>query len=284
VTPTTLRAASGSLRYDGVPAGIMLRLVHATRYVLPFREGGSVPALVEADDLGMYVVKLRGAGQGAKALIAELIAGELARAVGLAVPEIVFVELARSIAASEPDPELAEPLERSVGLNLGLDYLPGSITFDPVADPPPVPSAASRIALFDAVVANVDRTPRNPNMLTWHDGLWLIDHGASLYFHHGWGPADPLEGSLDPFVEIRDHVLLRWAGALDDAAAHIRRTLTDDVIGAVVQLVPRTWLDADRAFGTPEAQRAAYRGWLGARRDAIPVLLEEAKRARALRV
>ena len=190
-----------------------LRVVQAARYVLPFREGGSVPALVEADDLGMYVVKLRGAGQGPKALIAELIAGELARAAGLSVPEIVLVDLARPIAASEPDPEIAEPLERSVGINLGLDYLPGSITFDPVADRRPDAGVASRVVLFDAFVANVDRTPRNPNLLTWHGGLWLIDHGASLYFHHGWGPGDPLEGSRDPFVEIRDHVLLRVASA-----------------------------------------------------------------------
>jgi hypothetical protein len=263
-----------------------LRVVEAARYVLPFREGGSVPALVEADDLGMYVVKLRGAGQGPKALTAEVIAGELARAAGLSVPEIVLVDLARPIAASEPDPEIAEPLERSVGLNVGLDYLPGSITYDPVADRLPEASVASRVVLFDAFVANVDRTPRNPNLLTWHGGLWLIDHGASLYFHHGWGPGDPLEGSRDPFVETRDHVLLRAASApmLDDAAAHLRRTMTDDVIAWVAHLVPSEWLDADRSFESPDDQRAAYVDWLRARREAIPDLLEEAKRARALRV
>jgi hypothetical protein len=260
----------------------MPRLVHAARYVLPFREGGSVPALVEADDLGMYVVKLRGSGQGAKALVAELLSGELAREVGLSVPEIVFVELARSIADSEPDPEIAEPLERSVGVNLGLDYLPGSITFDPVADPHPDAVLASRIVLFDAFVSNVDRTPRNPNLLTWHRGIWLIDHGASLYFHHGWGPADPLEGSRDPFVEVRDHVLLRDAGALGEAAAHLGSRLSDEVIDRVVQQVPATWLDADRAFASHDAQRAAYVAWLRARRAALPVLLEEAQRARTV--
>ncbi|MCL2450121.1 MAG: aminotransferase class I and II [Polyangiaceae bacterium] len=262
----------------------MIRLVHASRYVLPLREGGSVPALVEADDLGMYVVKLRGAGQGPKALIAELIAGELARAAGLSVPEIVFVEVARALADSEPDPEIAEPLEKSAGVNLGLDYLPGSITFDPVADSPPSPELASRVVLFDAFVANVDRTPRNPNLLSWHAGLWLIDHGASLYFHHGWSPDDPLEGSRDPFAEVRDHVLLRAATALEAAADHLARTFSDELFARVVGLVPPAWLDGDRSFPSHDAQRAAYVGWLRARRDAIPLLLEEATRVRSGRV
>src|SRR3984957_13971557 len=221
--------------------GVMLRLVRAARYVLPFREGGSVPALVEGDDLGMYVVKLRGAGQGVKALVAELVSGELARALGLAVPEIVLVDLDEAIAASEPDPELAEPLERSAGTILGLDYLPGSITFDPVADPAPDAALASRIVLFDAFVANVDRTPRNPNLLSWHGRIWLIDHGASLYFHHGWGPHDRLEGSRDPFPEIRHHVLLRWASALPAAAEHLRATLSDEVLARVAHAIPAEW-------------------------------------------
>jgi hypothetical protein len=262
----------------------MLRLVHATRYVLPFREGGSVPALVEGDDLGMYVVKLRGAGQGPKVLIAELVAGELAREVGLAVPEIVLVELAAPIADSEPDPEIAEPLERSVGINVGLDYLPGSITFDPVADPAPDPITASRIVLFDAFVANVDRTPRNPNLLSWHGGTWLIDHGASLYFHHGWGPANPVEGSADPFPEVREHILLRWASRLAEAASHLAVRLTDDVITRVVRQIPATWLDADRAFSDERAHRAAYAAWLQARRAALPIFLDEAQRVHALSV
>jgi hypothetical protein len=260
----------------------MLRAVRATRYVLPFREGGSVPALVEGDDLGMYVVKLRGAGQGAKALVAELVAGELLRAAGLAVPEIVLVDLDASIAASEPDPEIADPLEKSAGSNLGLDYLPGSITFDPVADAPPDATTASRVVLADAFVVNVDRTPRNPNLLSWHAGLWLIDHGASLYFHHGWREGDRLEGSGDPFVEIRHHVLLRWASALGDAERHLRATLTDELFERVTQWIPDAWLGDDRTFSSQDAQRAAYVDWLRARRDAMPVFLEEAQRARAL--
>jgi hypothetical protein len=261
-----------------------VRTVRAERYVLPFREGGSVPALLEGDDLGLYVVKLRGAGQGPKALVAELVAGELARAAGLTVPEIVFVDLDAALAASEPDPEICGPLEASAGLNLGLDYLPGSITFDPVAGPAPDARTASRTVLFDAFVANVDRTPRNPNLLTWHARLWLIDHGASLYFHHGWGSADPLEGSRDPFSEVRDHVLLRWATALDEAAEHLRATVTGDVIDRVVATVPASWLDEDRGFDDVASQRAAYSAWLRARVEALPLLLEEARREHALRV
>ena len=259
----------------------MLRSVHAVRYVLPFREGGSVPALVEADDLGLYVVKLRGAAQGPKALVAELVAGELARAAGLAVPEIVLVELDRELAASEPDPEICVPLEASAGLNLGLDYLPGSITFDPAVKPPPDAATASRGVLFDAFVTNVDRTPRNPNILYWHARLWLIDHGASLYFHHGWGPADPLEGSRDPFALVRHHVLLPWAAALGEAAAHLRATLTDEAIERVVRHIPASWLDGDHGFPDEAAHRAAYVAWLRARAQALPIFLEEAERARA---
>jgi hypothetical protein len=268
----------------GPPFHPMLRVVRAARYVLPFREGGSVPALVEGDDLGMYVVKLRGAGQGAKALVAELIAGELARAAGLSVPEIVLVELDGAIAASEPDPEISEPLERSTGTNLGLDYLPGSMTFDPVADPAPDARSASRIVLFDAFVTNIDRTPRNPNLLVWHEQIWLIDHGASLYFHHGWGPDSRLEQSRDPFVEVRDHVLLRWASAMDDAAMHFHGTLTDEVLARVVRQIPAPWLASDHSFPSEDAHRAAYLDWLRARRDSMPVFLESAQRARDLPV
>jgi hypothetical protein len=243
---------------------------------MPFREGGSVPALVEGADLGMYVVKLRGAGQGTKALVAELIAGELARAVGLSVPELVLVELDAALAASERDPEIAEPLERSAGTNLGLDYLPGSISFDPVVGPPPDAMTASRAVLFDAFVANVDRTPRNTNLLVWHKNIWLIDHGAALYFHHGWTPANRLEGADDRFAEVRNHVLLRWATALEDAAAHLGATITGDVVARVVGALPEDWLEP--------GERAGYADWLAARVRAIPALREEAERARALRV
>lgn len=262
----------------------MLRTVHAARYVLPFREGGSVPALVEGDDLGMYVVKLRGAGQGARALVAELIAGELARAAGLPVPEIVLVELDAALAASERDPEIFQPLEASAGTNLGLDYLPGSITFDPVAGPLPDAKTASRIVLFDSFVMNVDRTPRNPNLLAWHARVWLIDHGASLYFHHGWGEADRLEGSRDPFAEARHHVLLKQAKALEEAATDLKSTLTTDVMTRIVNAIPASWLGHEFGFESAEAHRAAYIAWLEARAAALPIFLEEAERGRALLV
>jgi hypothetical protein len=262
----------------------MLRTIQAARYVMPFREGGSVPALVEGDDLGMYVVKLRGAGQGPKALIAELVSGELARAAGLAVPELVFVELDRALSASEPDPEICFPLEASAGLNLGLDYLPGSITFDPVAGPLPDARTASRIVLFDAFVLNVDRTPRNSNLLSWHDRLWLIDHGASLYFHHGWGPRDPLEGSGDPFAEVRSHILLPWASELAEAARHLQGALTDELIEGLASQIPSSWLEPRDGFPDEGSHRAAYVAWLRARMGALPGVLEEAERGRALLV
>ena len=262
----------------------MLRTVRPVRYVLPFREGGSVPALVEADDDGLYVVKLRGAAQGPKALVAELLAGELARAAGLPMPELVLVELDAAMGAAEPDPEISDILEASVGLNVGLDYLPASITFDPVAGPPPDATTASRIVLFDSFVTNVDRTPRNPNLLLWHGRIWLIDHGATLYFHHGWGPADALDGSRDPFPMVQKHVLLPWASALGEAATHLRRALSPDVIARVVAAIPDGLLDGHDAFGTDDARRAAYVAWLEARAEALPIFLEEAERARSQRV
>jgi hypothetical protein len=262
----------------------MLRRVRANRYVMPFREGGSVPALVEADDLGLYVVKLRGAGQGPRALVAELVAGELARLLGLHVPEIVLVTLDRELAASEPDPELCLPLEASAGLNVGLDYLPGSIAFDPIVGPPPDPVTAALTVLFDAFVANVDRTARNTNLLWWHARLWLIDHGASLYFHHAWGPAAPLEGSDDPFAEVRHHVLLPWAANLSRAAEHMVDTLGGRVFETVVSEIPTAWLEGDSAFASADRERDAYVQWLNARLTALPVVLEEAERARALSV
>ena len=257
-----------------------MRTVRATRYVMPFKQGGSVPALIEGDDLGLYVTKLRGASQGEKALIAELLAGGLARALGLRVPEIVRVELDAAIAAAEPDPELCFPLERSVGLNLGLDFLPGSVTYDPLVGPAPDAPTASRILLFDAFVANVDRTVRNANLLVWHRAVWLIDHGASLYFHHRWTPDDPRAGSDDVFDEVRDHVLLPAARALSDAAAHLARVVTDDLIDALVDDVPEAWLAADRAFDDVAQHRDAYRTWLRARREVIPGLAAAAERAR----
>ncbi len=276
------RAAGAA--HGGRSAGVIshepMRTVRALRYVLPLREGGSVPALVEADDLGLYVVKLRGAGQGPKALVAELVTGELARTLGLPVPEIVLVDLASEMARAEPDPELAPALEASAGLNAGLDYLPGSLGYDPVASPKPDATLASRTVLLDAFAMNVDRTPRNPNLLVWHRAVWLIDHGASLYFHHGWGPDHPLEGSDDPFTEVAQHVLLPRAAALEEAAAHLAAHLTRSTFERIVSQVPDGWLESDRAWPDVAAQRAAYVAWLEQRLRVLPALLSQASHAR----
>src|SRR5919199_449443 len=187
----------------------MLRTVTATRYVTPLREGGSLPGIVEADDDGLYVLKFRGAGQGPKALAAEIVAGELARTLGLPVPELVLIELDPALAAAEPDPEIQELIAASAGLNLGVDFLPGSLPYLPTQ--PPEPSLAADVVWLDALVTNVDRTPRNPNLLRWHGGLYLIDHGAALYAFHG---ADPLARARGAFPPIRDHVLLPDAGSI----------------------------------------------------------------------
>src|SRR4051794_21731788 len=216
-----------------------LRTVRATRYVTPLREGGSLPAIVEADDDGMYVLKFRGAGQGPKALVAELVAGEIARAAGLPVPEIVFVQLDPELARTEPDPEIQDLIRASAGLNLALDYLPGSITFDPVVDKPE-PDLASAVVWFDAYVTNVDRTPRNTNLLMWHRRLWLIDHGAALYFHHDW--QNYVERSRSPFPLIKEHVLLPFASALGEADARLSAHLSPDLIREVLSLIPDEWL------------------------------------------
>src|ERR1051325_3500573 len=189
-----------------------LRTIRVTRYVTPLREGGSLPAIVEADDEGMYVLKFRGAGQGPKALVAELVAGEIGRTLGLPVPEIVFAELDPDLARTEPDPEIHALIHDSGGLNLAIDYLPGSVMFDPVVEKPAA-DLASRIVWFDAYVTNVDRTPRNTNLLMWHRRLWLIDHGATLYFHHAWTDMD--QRSKDPFPLIKEHILLRFASSIE---------------------------------------------------------------------
>jgi hypothetical protein len=258
-----------------------LRTVIATRYVTPLREGGSLPAIVEADDDGMYVLKFRGAGQGPKALIAELVTGEIARASGLPVPEIVFVELDPELARTEPDPEIQHLIRESAGLNLALDYLPGSVMFDPVAERPDS-DLASSIVWLDAFVANVDRTPRNTNMLMWHRRLWLIDHGAALYFHHSWNSF--LERSRDPFPLIKDHVLLQFAVSLGEVDSLLRGRLTPDIIDSIVRLIPDAWLAGDPAFGDGEGRRDAYREFLFRRLEPPHAFLEEAIRARTLYV
>ncbi len=256
-----------------------IRTVQATRYVTPLREGGSVPAIVEADDDGLYVVKLRGAAQGPKALVAELIAGEIGRALGLPVPEIVLLDLDPALALAEPDPEIQIPLRASTGLNLALDYLPGSITYDPTVRPTVDPALASAIVWFDAYVTNVDRTPRNPNLLLWHKRLWLIDHGAALYFHHTW--ADWEARARTPFVAIRDHVLLPQARLLADTTANLAPRLTAAVLTDILAAIPDSWLAGEVTFPDLAAHRAAYLTYLTARLAAATIFVEEAIRARA---
>lgn len=263
-------------------AAMSLRTVIATRYVTALREGGSLPGIVEASDDGMYVVKFRGAAQGPKALVAELISGEIARALDLPVPEIVFVEFDQALGKGEPDWELQELLERSTGLNLGLDYLPGALPFDPLVKPPPDPDLAARIVWFDAFVTNVDRTPRNTNMLMWHKQLWLIDHGASLYFHHTWANIEAQ--AVTPFNRVKDHVLLPFVteAALDAADAESRPKLTEDLLRSIVAAVPDAWLGSeDAGFDSPDAHREGYVTYFVRRLAAADRFVEEAKRARA---
>jgi hypothetical protein len=253
-----------------------MRSLTATRYVTPLREGGSLPAIVEADDEGMYVLKFRGAGQGPKVLIAELIAGELARALGLRVPEIVFMELDASLSRTEPDPEIQALIEASVGLNLALDYLPGSVMFDPVVTQPDQ-LLASQIVWFDAFVTNVDRTARNTNMLMWHRQLWLIDHGAAFYFHHSWD--NYLERSQDRFPMIKDHVLLPFASKLEDVAATMTATITSTLISEIVAQVPDEWLQDRSPFASCDEHREAYIEYLTRRVQSPQPFVEEALRA-----
>jgi hypothetical protein len=267
---------------------MQLRTITATRYITPLREGGSLPAIVEADDDGLYVLKFRGAGQGPKALIAELVAGELARALGLPVPEIVFMQLDPELARTEPDPEIqdlirasSDLLGTSGGLNLALDYLPGSVTFDPLAVRPDA-ALASRIVWFDAFVTNIDRTPRNANLLMWHGKLWLIDHGAALFFHHNWH--DFLARSVSPFAHIKDHVLLPFASQLAQVDATMAACLTPERIAEIVALIPDSWLTDDPMFSGPAAQRRAYVDYFVRRLQAPRAFLEEALRAHAVHV
>jgi len=249
-----------------------LRTVNVTRYVTPLREGGSLPAIVEADDDGMYVLKFRGAGQGPKALIAELICGELARVAGFRVPEIVFAELDVELSRSEPDPEIQDLLKASAGLNIGLDYLPGSITFDPVVDKFDA-GLASRIVWFDAFVTNVDRTPRNSNMLMWHKELWLIDHGAALYFQHAWDRWQ--EQSESRFAQIKDHVLLPFASELSVADEHMKTIFSDSVFTDICSIIPEEFLGKNA-----QEKRGVYAEFLTARLAASDKFLEEAVDAR----
>ena len=258
-----------------------LRTLAATRYVTPLREGGSMPAIVEADDDGLYVLKFRGAGQGANALVAELLAGELARAAGLLVPELVFMELDPDLARTEPDPEIQALIRASAGTNLALDYLPGATAFDPVVDRPES-AIASSIVWLDAFVSNVDRTARNTNMLMWHRRLWLIDHGAAFYFHHADG--DYAARAHDPFAMIANHVLLPFAGALAQVDDALAQRLPPATLHDIVGLVPDAWLEIDSEFGSADERRAAYVTYLCARVQAPRAFVQEAIRARSQHV
>ncbi len=251
--------------------------VEATRYVAPLREGGSLPALIEADDDGLYVLKFRGAGQGPKSLVAELVAGELGRALGLKVPVLAFVMLDPALGQAEPDPEIQDLLRASPGLNLGLDYLPGSLTYDPAAGREVDPGLAADIVWFDALLTNVDRSARNPNLLVWHGRIWLIDHGAALYGHHN----DPLlEGAWTrPFPIGADHVLLPLAGPIASAHERLAPLLTSTVLEEVVSLIPDEWLDDARDV-RPDERRGAYADHLRRRLHA-GAFVQEADHARA---
>lgn len=260
----------------------MLRTVTATRYVTPLREGGSLPAIVEADDDGLYVLKFRGAGQGPKVLIAELLCGELGRALGLPVPEVVFVELDRALGRNEPDEEIWALIDASAGLNLALDYLPGALAFDPLTAPSIDVELASAVVWFDAYITNVDRTPRNPNLLLWHHKLWLIDHGAALYFHHTW--TDYLLRARGAFAGIKEHVLLPAAADIRAADEALAARITPELIAALVDAIPEAWLDGEPAFPDPAAHREAYATYLLSRLEAPRAYVEEAINARAQRV
>jgi hypothetical protein len=243
----------------------VLRTVTAQRYVTPLREGGSLPGIVEADDLGTYVVKFRGAGQGRKTLVAEIIAGELGRRLGLPVPELVLVELDPGIAKCEPDEEIQDLLAASAGRNLGMDFLPGSLGVDPGATVVE-PGLASRVLWFDALIGNVDRSWRNPNLLVWHGNVWLIDHGASLIFHHSWGrtPQERAKAAGRPY-DAADHVLAAQATQLDAADRELAPLVDEATLLEVTALVPDEWLADEPGFDGPDEVRDAYVGHLLAR-------------------
>jgi hypothetical protein len=290
-----------------------MRTIQATRYVTPLREGGSLPAIVEADDYGLYVLKFRGAGQGPLALVAELIAGEIGRALGVQVPEIVLMRVDAALGCNEPDQEIRELLLASEGLNLAIDYLPGSIMFDPAARTAVDPLIASTAVWFDAFITNVDRTPRNPNLLWWHKSLYFIDHGASLYFHHDWRNVE--QKAASSFPAIREHILLPWASRIAEADGMLIPRLSEALFREVVDLVPDAWLLLEPGVLTPEERtgqgarsqsqgssspaaagsvsmerevreaseekRQGYVDWLARRLLSAPVFVEEALRARA---
>ncbi len=262
-----------------LPPVLPLRTVVATRYVAPLREGGSLPAILEADDDGMYVIKFHGAGQGPKVLIAELLCGVIGRALGLPIPEIVFIELDAALGKNEPDEEISALVVASAGLNIGLDFLPGAQAFDPPAIELVDPALASQVVWFDALMTNVDRTPRNTNLLLWHRNLWLIDHGAALYFHHTW--QNYQQRATLPFTQIKDHVLLPAASDIAGADALLAPRVTPELIQAAVDAIPDIWLGDVPQFASPAEHRAAYVEYLTRRIAAPRTFVEEAINARA---
>lgn len=256
-----------------------LRTVTVTRYVTPLREGGSLPAIAEADDGFLYALKFRGAGQGPKALIAEIIGGEIARRIGLRVPEIVFANLDEAFGRTEPDEEIQDLLKKSTGLNLAFHYLSGAITFDPVVNN--VDSLlASKILWLDSLITNVDRTVRNTNMLMWHKELWMIDHGAALYFHHAWQNVQ--EQAQKPFPLVKDHVLLPFASEMEAADAACKQLLTAEYTRSIVALIPDEWMKDEFMEATAAESRKVYNNFLENRLAQSHTLVNEANHARTL--
>lgn len=255
-----------------------LRTVTVTRYITPLREGGSLPAIAAADDGFMYVLKFSGAGQGVKALIADLIGAELARSMELLVPELVLATLDEAFGRTEPDEEIQDLLKASTGLNLGVHYLAGAISFDPVSWKPDA-LLASKIVWLDALLTNVDRSSRNTNMLIWNKAVWLIDHGASLYFHHSWSNWE--EQSLKPFTQIKDHVLLPFASRLNEVDQVFREGLHPGLIRNIVALVPDEWLQRAAPDGNAATARQVYENFLNNRIAHSAIFLNEIKHARS---
>jgi len=254
-----------------------LRTVNVTRYITPLREGGSLPALAEADDDFKYVLKFKGAGHGVKALIAELLGGEIARILKLAIPELVFANLDEAFGRTEADEEIQDLLQGSQGLNLALHFLSGAINFDPVVTVVDA-KMASQIVWLDAYITNVDRTFRNTNMLLWHKELWLIDHGASFYFHHSWTNWE--QHAKSPFKLIKDHVLLPQASMIKEADALFKSILTPSTLQAIVQLIPLEWLQWQDTEESPEAIREVYYQFLATRLNHSEIFINEAQNAR----
>lgn len=255
---------------------LSVRTVTVLRYILPLREGGSLPALAEADDGFKYVLKFRGAGHGVKMLISELLGGKIAQALGLQIPEIVFAHLDEDFGRTEGDEEIQDLLKFSEGLNLGLHYLSGAIAYEPGIKTDPV--LASKIVWMDAFTTNIDRTFKNTNMLWWHQELWIIDNGASFYFHHSWQNFDT--AAKTPFKYIKDHVLLPQATKLDEADTFAKSVLNDDVFREIVNLIPDDWLQWKDTDETPEEIREVYFNFLKTRLAHSEIFLNEAQNAR----